>query len=211
MSFLKRSSCLLSFISETTVATDEITCFCYKTPADFATNNGIRKSFLLQATFTRDVVAIFPKNYLFFLIYIITINIAIKINRVNHLLYSISPDCRNKTLYFQTSAVFNAMDQGTQEQTILRLFTRPVVITSIVVCLITYITFKLLQLHWYVQKLLRIFGNVPGPPRHWLYGNMHLVCIFGLRHQIKPAFCICENKAATMQLISAFGFLHTYR
>ena len=56
---------LLSLISEITVSTDEIPCFCKKSQADFAKNNGIRKSFLLQATFTRDIVAIFPKTICF--------------------------------------------------------------------------------------------------------------------------------------------------
>ena len=55
----------LSLISETTISTDEITCFCKKSQSDFAKNNFIRKSFLLQATFTRDIVAIFLKNYCF--------------------------------------------------------------------------------------------------------------------------------------------------
>ena len=35
--------------------------FAKKSQADFAANNCIRKRFLLQATFTRDVIAIFPK------------------------------------------------------------------------------------------------------------------------------------------------------
>ena len=45
------------------VSRDE-TCFCKINP-DFAVNNCNRKSFLLQATFTRDVVAIFPKTISF--------------------------------------------------------------------------------------------------------------------------------------------------
>ena len=36
--------------------------FAKKSQADFAANNCNRKIFLLQATFTRDVVAIFPKT-----------------------------------------------------------------------------------------------------------------------------------------------------
>ena len=36
-----------------------------KSQADFAKNNCIRKSFLLQATFTMDAVAIFPKTISF--------------------------------------------------------------------------------------------------------------------------------------------------
>ena len=39
--------------------------FAKKSQADFAKNNCIRKSFLLQATFTRDIVAIFPKTICF--------------------------------------------------------------------------------------------------------------------------------------------------
>ena len=58
---------LLSVISEITVSTDEITCFC-KNPKQILLNTiyyyGIRKSFLLQATFTRDIVEIFKKKNL---------------------------------------------------------------------------------------------------------------------------------------------------
>lgn len=52
---------------------------------------------------------------------------------------------------------------------------RSIVIESIIVCVLTFIAFKFLQLYRYVQKQLKIFGNMPGPPRHWLYGNMHLL------------------------------------
>lgn len=91
------------------------------------------------------------------------------------------------------------MNLGQQVQTFLGFFTRPVVITSIVVCLITYIAFKFIQLHWYVKKLMKIFGKVPGPPRHWLYGNMHLLpdgtsearLRFGLENVNKYKYMYC--------------------
>ena len=56
---------LLSSISKNAISTDEITCFCKKFQSDFAANNSNRKSFHLQATFTRDVVAIFQKTISF--------------------------------------------------------------------------------------------------------------------------------------------------
>ena len=58
---------LLSLISELAVSTDEILCFCKKkSQADFAKNNCIRKSFLLQATFIWDIVAQVFQNHYFF-------------------------------------------------------------------------------------------------------------------------------------------------
>ena len=50
-----------------------------------------------------------------------------------------------------------------------------IAIKAIVAVLLAYLIYKLLRLYLFVQKNYDIFGAMPSPPRHWFYGNMHLV------------------------------------
>nr|AGC92781.1 cytochrome P450 [Meretrix meretrix] len=41
--------------------------------------------------------------------------------------------------------------------------------------LLAYIIYLLIKFILYVHRLRKVFGDVPGPEKHWLYGNLHLL------------------------------------
>ena len=42
---------------------------------------------------------------------------------------------------------------------------------------LAYVIYYVVKFVLYIKELNRVFRDVPGPEKHWLYGNLHLVCI----------------------------------
>ncbi|KAL4221389.1 hypothetical protein ACF0H5_019647 [Mactra antiquata] len=49
----------------------------------------------------------------------------------------------------------------------------------LIVSLVCYVIYLLVNALIYIRTLNHYFGDVPGPKRHWLYGNLHLLPIQG--------------------------------
>ncbi|XP_060574735.1 leukotriene-B4 omega-hydroxylase 3-like isoform X1 [Ruditapes philippinarum] len=73
---------------------------------------------------------------------------------------------------------------------------------------VAYVVYLLVKFVLYLHELKRVFRDVPGPEKHWLYGNLHLIQGLDSDEQLKLDLESCNTFVRYYAWWTSFGKVH---